>query len=71
LRGSFGDKFELASGGFYGTLENVWGLISKCYRWHISKLVYKCMKQENMEPNDLKEIVLIHYKLVVWFRVQK
>lgn len=23
LRGSFGDKFELASGGFYGTLENV------------------------------------------------
>jgi len=34
---------------------------------HISKLAYKCMRHENMEPIGLKKLILIHYKLLIQF----
>jgi hypothetical protein len=32
---------------------------------NISKLAYKCMRHENMKPIGLKNLILIHYKLLI------
>ncbi len=32
---------------------------------NISKLAYKCMRHENMKPIGLKNLIFIHYKLLI------